>query len=85
MATTEHSLAKAPYLCGRNDREQHPASGAYPCYTNHYVYSIKIYISQFKFVPEFWLRKKISIILWKIEFDLVNEPSIWYTVCHQYA
>ena len=44
-----------------------------------------MHISQFKFVSEVWLKEKNGIILWKIKLDLVSEPSIWYTVCLQYA
>ena len=65
-------------LCGRTDRPHHPASGAYPCYTNCHVYGIKMHnISQFKFVLEFWLKKK--------ERPYSLEDSICYTVCLQYA
>ena len=39
-----------------------------------------MHISQFKFVPEFWLKQN-GIILWKIKHDLVSKPSICYTVC----
>ena len=36
----------------------HPASGAYLCYINYHVYSIKMHtFSQFRFVPECWLKR----------------------------
>ena len=70
------------------------ASGAYPCYTNHHVYGIKMHFSQFKFVPEFWLKKGNGIILWKIKLDLefairfvssmLNRPQT-YTPQHFYS
>ena len=40
----------------------------------------RMHVSQFKFVPEFWLKKN-GIILWKIKLDLVSKPSICYTFC----
>ena len=44
-----------------------------------------MHISQFKLVPEFWVKKKNGIIFSKIKIDLVSESSICYTICFQYA
>ena len=45
------------------------------------VYGIKMHISQFKFVPEFWLKTKER----HYSLEDKTRPSIWYTVCLQYV
>ena len=66
-----------------NGGAHHSASGTYPCYINHHVYGIKMHISQSRFVPEFWLKKRNGIVLWKIKLDLVLAIRFVYSMLNR--